>query len=267
MNLLPRVLNFSGGFLLKSISYLCEHPAELLAINFIRLEYSKLRLKEAQPILDQLSGSCALEDDKAVSNVDNTFRHNLANIDPSIAWYRPMALLGPILGMDQVLQNMQSTKILIIGPRNEQEILWYASMGFNANNIVGLDLITYSDFIVKGDMHNMPFPDNTFDVVLFSWVLGYSSDQRKAVLESIRVVKAGGLVGIGEQWDPKPRSETSADMNDKRGYKLEGTETKSVDQLLQLFSGYDYTLRLWNEPLQSQRSRIGHLTTIVQVNK
>ena len=59
-------------------------------------------------------------------------------------------------------------------------------------------------------MHKMPFTDESFDIVVFSWVLGYNTNQKQAVSEAIRVLKPNGIVAIGEQWDPTPVQEFQA---------------------------------------------------------
>ena len=149
------------------------------------------------------------------------------------------------------MSSMSTTRILIIGPHTEAEILWYISEGFNPANITALDLHSYSDYITCGDMHQIPFEDNSFDIVIFSWVLAYSSNQPKAVSEAIRVLKRNGLLGIGEQWDPAPIEWTSKTMEETAGYSLACTETKSVNGLLRLLDGFDYRLVFQTEPLET----------------
>ena len=199
--------------------------------------------------------------------IENTIRHNLESLDPTIADFRPIGLMGPLLGMDQVMQNMADAKILIIGPRTEAEILWYISMGFSAANITGLDLISYSDYITLGDMHAMPFENNSFDIVVFSWVLGYSRNQQKAIEEAIRVVRINGLVAIGEQWDPTPIDDTDQWMKQNKGYSLRGTVTTCAQDLVDLFSPYKTRIRFLNESLQSQKSRVGWISIIAEVQE
>ncbi len=45
-----------------------------------------------------------------------------------------------------------------------------------------------------GDLAHLPFPDNTFDVVLCTWAIEIMDDPRAAVQEFIRVIKPDGLV-------------------------------------------------------------------------
>ena len=47
-------------------------------------------------------------------------------------------------------------------------------------------------FFIKGDIENMPVPDNSFDVVVSNCVLNLVPDKNKAFSEIIRVLKPGG---------------------------------------------------------------------------
>lgn len=47
---------------------------------------------------------------------------------------------------------------------------------------------------VQGDVRRLPFADDTFDVVVSTWVIEIMDDPRAVVQEFIRVVKPGGLV-------------------------------------------------------------------------
>ena len=203
----------------------------------------------------------------SVYNIKNTATHNLHNLSPSIAANRPMALLGPLLAIDKVAFNLKSLKVLIIGPRTEAEIFMYLDSGFAPGNIYALDLITYSELITQGDMHSMPFDDDFFDIIVFSWVLGYSNDQQLAVNEAIRVVKCGGLLGIGEQWTPMDRDEVSSKMMENRGYSLKAVETRSSQDLEKLLGGNLKKTVFQTEPVSSEKSRVGWITLIGEINK
>jgi len=47
---------------------------------------------------------------------------------------------------------------------------------------------------IIADARKLPFPNNTFDVVLLSDILEHSSDPKKVAKESLRVVKKGGII-------------------------------------------------------------------------
>jgi SAM-dependent methyltransferase len=85
-------------------------------------------------------------------------------------------------------------KVLCIGPRNEAELLLLHLYGFRLENVTGVDLFSYSPKIRCMDMHQLEFPDDTFDVVYVAWALTYSGDVSRACSEIARVVKPGGIV-------------------------------------------------------------------------
>lgn len=258
-----------ANFTLSAIQKVLQDPALLLQIDRIRVDYSEFRILKIREQHDgKLPLKTILPDGKDTDDmIENTFTHNALSVSPAIAWMRPMGLMGPLLGMDQIMNNIGTTRILIVGPRTEYEILWYLSRGFSEDNIVGLDLFSYSDKIQIGDMHCMPFDQDSFDVVVFSWVLGYSKSQQKAVDEAVRVLKTGGLIGIGEQWDPTPVEVTSRLMEESKGYKLEGTVTTSSSDLERLFEQYKHKVVFSTEPLEREKHRVGLISLITQVHK
>lgn len=91
----------------------------------------------------------------------------------------------------------RQSRVLVIGPRNEAEILLLSLYGFALKNIVGVDLLTYSPKILQQDMHNLQFPDESFDVVYVLYTLPYAYDLRKACSEIVRVLKNDGVVAAG----------------------------------------------------------------------
>jgi ubiquinone/menaquinone biosynthesis C-methylase UbiE len=59
------------------------------------------------------------------------------------------------------------------------------------------------------DIHDLPFPDNTFDKVLMTEVLEHIADDRRALREIYRVLKPGGVLALSVPhanypflWDP-----------------------------------------------------------------
>jgi hypothetical protein len=88
-------------------------------------------------------------------------------------------------------------RILVIGPRNEAELLLMHLYGFDLEGITSIDIFSYSPKIELMDMHDIKYPDGTFDVVYSAWTLKYSYDLKKACDEIIRVVKPGGVVAAG----------------------------------------------------------------------
>jgi demethylmenaquinone methyltransferase/2-methoxy-6-polyprenyl-1,4-benzoquinol methylase len=56
-----------------------------------------------------------------------------------------------------------------------------------------------------GDIHNMPFDDESFDVVLSTYSLCPVHDPQKGAGELYRLVKKGGLLGIAHSVEPENR--------------------------------------------------------------
>lgn len=92
----------------------------------------------------------------------------------------------------------KNAKILIIGPRTEDDIYLAKALGFSEPE--GFDLFSYSPHIRLGDMHNPPYRDAEFDAVILGWVMAYSSDQSRAAEQCKRILKPGGFLAIGWEW-------------------------------------------------------------------
>lgn len=212
-------------------------------------------------------GKVVIHDNVSSGVVENTVEHNLRQLGTGAAFSRPWGLLGPLLGIDRVAFRRHETRVLIVGPRTENEILLYMSHGFGPGNVRGLDLMSYSPWVDVGDMHAMPYADNSFDVVLFSWVLGYSSNQKRAVAEAVRVARPGGFVGIGEEFEPKSSEEHNEMLLREKGYTLHGTVTTSAERLIGLFGDAVDEVVFRTEPPADDRARVGWISTIVRTRK
>lgn len=116
---------------------------------------------------------------------------------------RTTRLLGPLSALDPVYGAAHKLKVLSIGPRTEMELLHLIGIGFKEENIKALDLISSSPMIEAGDMHALPYPDQSFDVVISGWALAYSSTPGKAIAEMVRVCRKGGLLAMGATYDPE----------------------------------------------------------------
>lgn len=67
---------------------------------------------------------------------------------------------------------------------------------FDGCNYTAIDIEPKSDLVQKGDLTNLPFPDETFDHVLCTEVLEHISDPFLARREILRVLKKGGTAII-----------------------------------------------------------------------
>lgn len=248
-----------------------DEISKLSMQNFVRLfKVDELRcylMLKRWHEFEAKGGKVVVHDGQVPDAIENTVRHNMSHLGKGTAFARPMGLLGPLLGIDQVAFNVAGVRVLIVGPRTENEILLYLANGFGAGKVRGLDLMSYSPWVDVGDMHDMPYADDSFDVVLFSWVLGYSTNQKKAVAEAVRVTRPGGLVGIGEEFEPMSPEEHNAKLSASKGYTLSGTVTTGADQLIGLFGDAADEVLFRTEPPAGERTRNGWISTIVRIRK
>ena len=111
------------------------------------------------------------------------------------------ALISPLESLDFI--DKKNFKILSIGPRNEGELFLIRSFGYDWKNINAIDLHTYSKKINLGDMHEIKFDNNSFDLIISGWTLAYSTNKKKALDEIIRVSKKNAIISIGFTFVPE----------------------------------------------------------------
>jgi len=132
----------------------------------------------------------------------DTFSHNYRQILHSLLTHdRVHHLLHPVVAIEEVATNLPTLKTLSIGPRSEGELLLIAGYGFSWPNIRAVDLFSYSPRIDVADMHDLPYADNSFDIIFNGWCLAYSDDQETALKEMVRVLRPGGFIALGQGYD------------------------------------------------------------------
>ncbi|MBL8833933.1 MAG: class I SAM-dependent methyltransferase [Rhodospirillales bacterium] len=97
--------------------------------------------------------------------------------------YRIAGLLARPLGRD---------RLLIVGPRNVQELLVAWIHGFAWRNVEAIDLYSTHPRIRTMDMHRLEYPDGSFGVVTMVNTLGYASDIPAVVAGVARILSPGG---------------------------------------------------------------------------
>jgi SAM-dependent methyltransferase len=197
-----------------------------LKIKTIRIIICKLRFfyftkfRKAIKVLD------------SKDSINFTISHNLKGL-----YYFGLDRMDKLIKPLSVLENLNcDSRILVIGPRNEEDI--FNLMGNGFNNIIGLDLISYSPYIQIGDMHNTNFMNDTFDAIICGWTLSYSDNPIKFANEMIRIIKNKGVLAIGIEYSTLNALENFQVHN---GYTLENVNIKrinSVNEILSLFTNY-----------------------------
>lgn len=256
--LLPATLDADSPVLSALLELAGQNLATLLRIDDVRYLLTQHRLRRFR----HLGGEIAVAESQDM--IGSAVRHNLEAIEKPNAIGRSMQLLGPLLGISQVIARKPSLKVLILGPRTESEILLFAAYGFTLANLRGLDLISYSPWVDVGDMHDMPYRKGQFDVVFASCVLAYSSNRTRAAAEIRRVLRPGGLICIAEGYEPLS-PEAVGDLTERAwGYRLEGTSAKSAAEVIELFGTDPADVVFRTEPLGEERNAASRIAVILR---
>lgn len=177
-----------------------ERLIKLLLVPRIRFYFCKIRwllLKKNLKFYEQPSEGVG----------ENVVKYNLTAFDSDAAFGCGGRMNLVLYPLSALIQNPESARILIVGPRTEDDIFLARALGIG--DVTGLDLFTYSPHIRLGDMHETEFKNGEFDAVVLGWVLAYSSDPARAIKECLRITKPGGLLAIGWEWVPDSDKNTN----------------------------------------------------------
>lgn len=157
--------------------------------------------------------------------------YSVAMLKRGITSDRPLRLIRPLSVIDGI--DKAAARVLSVGCRFETELLYLLGYGFRT--VRGLDLISYSPWVDVGNMHDMPYADDAWDVVVLGWVLSYSDAPERATREIVRVTRNGGIVGVAVSYYPRLRLEDA-----ERTGRLVGTKERiqTVEEIMRLFDGH-----------------------------
>ena len=106
---------------------------------------------------------------------------------------------------EQYLEDLSDYKddlIYCLGARTGEEALALKRLGFE--KALGTDLVPYLDHVIKDDIHNMQFENNSVGL-FYTNILDHSIDPKKFLSEIFRCLKPGGKaffqLQIGSQLD------------------------------------------------------------------
>jgi SAM-dependent methyltransferase len=233
---------------------------QLLLVSSIRSLVLRMRYLFNAKILRRLR--VYKNPDEAVS--ENTVHHNLNAFKFPLVLPRTCLLIRPF----SVIETLgPDSHILVIGPRSEDDIFHLRGYGFQ--RITGLDLLSYSPYIDLGDMHCLPYQDNTFDAVILGWVIPYSNTPDRVAKEVVRVAKHGAIIAIGGEHHPdfvdmEQLKQRSAALV---GYRLGGRHLNTTAEYLQLFSGAVKRVFFDHEVGSEQTDRTSNTCVIFSITK
>lgn len=191
--------------------------------------------------------------DPAAMDGSKSFLNKVSSYNKSQLWEWHRTRTEKLMAVLRCIDDMPANpRILVIGPRNEAELLLLNLYGFPFDRIESIDIFSYSPRIKLQDMHEIDFPDDTFDVVYSAWTLKYSYDIEKAVSEIIRVLKPGGVVATGFSHTQLVTTATGAPLSG------------GLEELHRLFEPHvDWVF--WQEALPQPTSK--ETTTIFRIKK
>lgn len=194
---LPRDLNFDNDTRREIMALIHERPALLMNIPEVLTILSTARRARVKD-----SDIRVYEGYSRDAVLDHTVPHNLAQLKRGEAEQRPILMSMALRMVDAVRRGAGTARVLCIGPRSEAEIFALLTVGFRADNIHAVDLISYSDYVTPGDMHALPYAADSFDVVVAGWVLAYSANNAAVAAEIARVARPGAYVAVGCNGEP-----------------------------------------------------------------
>ncbi|WP_395054825.1 class I SAM-dependent methyltransferase [Polaromonas sp.] len=216
-------------FLKFFVESIIAAPRQLLQIDFVRFVVCLPRYFLFYLLLRRRKFSAIISD----ANSKNTIEHNMRGVG-ELSAPRSHILIRPLLSIGWVKRNIESLRVLSIGPRVEGEIYNLMGYGFKRKNIFAIDLFSYSPLIDVGDMHSMQYENNSFDVVICGWVLGYSDNRELAAAEILRITKPGGIVAVGNAYVEFDSKIVSANVGVT--YQIGSNEVlNSLDQIDEIF--------------------------------
>jgi len=141
----------------------------------------------------------------------------------------------------------QEYGVNVIGLDLSEEMIHTARK--NAENEGVESLVTFK----KGDSQNLPFEDETFDVVINECAVGIPDDSQKVLDEMVRVAKTGGIIVIHEStWREKLTKEEKEEISERYGTTpLEYEEWKAmlvkagVDEIITEFDEWSKPEMFW----------------------
>ena len=228
------------------------NPAQLMQIPQVRNLVARERFKRlaAEGVNSGKGGD-------GDHSIKGAFAHNFEVMAKMTTLDRPMLLTAPLLAIDEISKNRSAMKVLCIGPRTEGEILNLFALGFSPENVSAVDLFTYSPWVDIGDMHELPYPDESFDLVLVGWVFAYSAAPEKAAAEITRVSKPGAYVSVGCEYHPLTLEEYRAQNNPNEHMMF-----KTTADITNLFGTAVGQICFRGEIAESEKGNIGNIITV-----
>ncbi len=193
-------------------SYKIKRQIKILYHHYLHWKYRRQMRQHLRPPSDSYDDYLNMQLKRTIIKNDNQLKERTIYLVDKLAQF----------------VNLNQAEILCVGCRNHAEIDYFYAKG--VKKILGIDLMSKHSDILVMDMHQMTFPDNSFNVVYSSHSLEHAYDPQKVINEIKRICRPGGYVVIEV---PIRYETTSADRIDFGGSeKLLSAFAPDVAQVL-----------------------------------
>jgi ubiquinone/menaquinone biosynthesis C-methylase UbiE len=103
-------------------------------------------------------------------------------------------------------------------------------------------------------MHDLPYPDKSFNVVISGWAIAYSNRPQRCVDEMIRVCVNGGLIAIGITFDGANDEGVRAVARNEKD--IEGTNFRTVRDFEKMFGKHLHRVLFQQDPEGQQKGPV-----------
>lgn len=212
----------------------------LKLVHYIRRLKVNIQLWYHRRRLEHILGSISLDYKQYL----NTQLHRTLSKNKPILRLRTQILIDKL----SELTNLSERNVLCIGARNMVEINYFRNK--NVKNVIGIDLYSEHADIQVMDMHQMTFPDESFDIVYACHSLEHAHNIIKVINEIMRVTRPNAFIAIELPIQFEP-------------YGADLIDVKNIEGLQRLFAEYP-TKCLWFEEVPPHTSKNNGGTSIVR---
>lgn len=182
--------------------------------------------------------------------------------------------------MKKIAQPKQGEKALDLGCGTGIYSLWLSEQGVYVTGIdISSEMLKKAKSkaenknqnieFIKGDVHSLPFPDQTFDLIISNIVLEFVDSPKKVISEGLRVLKPGGRLVIGmigkhsdwaKMYEMRGKDKKDSIFSNAHFFSLQEinhfSSSKPTDVHFALyFSPYEFVSRKQISILENERSK------------
>ena len=125
------------------------------------------------------------------------------------------------------------------------------------------------------DMRDIPFPDDSFDAVLCTWVTGHGNyeDMKRQANEMLRVLKMGGILFVDYQsktdthYGKGIEIEKDTFINNMQGEEQIPHHYSDVQELQELYRGQTLTIQPYIYTISNQHGNIETIDALIVICK